>query len=354
MTIEAKIDEYIEENIPTKQEITVFRNKGLLDLDCIRTFGINVKECDNPIGQFGTGLKYAIAVLLRHGINVEMFIDGGRYKFQERHEPVRGKEFGFVYMNDEKLAFTTDLGKHWELWMAFRELYSNTIDEGGFCDIMEDWNIEPSWGQTMFCIESEEFAEIAREKGKIFLESEEPVIKHRNLEIHAGASNVAFNKGIRVAEFEKPAMNTYNLQYATLTEDRTLYGTHQVMDPLLECTVQSDDPGFIEKILTASQDFLESDLNFSKFAVREGIASTVFWKSLKKTIKKGRDKVNPTALRLYDSVRQSMAKMRQSETVSYTVTFAKPANIEDDEIILKLENVIEDHYDVEAKVRRSN
>ena len=45
----------------------IFENPGEIDPVAIITFGINVKESDHPIGFFGTGLKYALAILLREG-----------------------------------------------------------------------------------------------------------------------------------------------------------------------------------------------------------------------------------------------------------------------------------------------
>jgi len=45
----------------------VFGNDGGLDLQAAMTFGVSAKETNNPFGQFGTGLKYAVAILLRTG-----------------------------------------------------------------------------------------------------------------------------------------------------------------------------------------------------------------------------------------------------------------------------------------------
>jgi len=41
----------------------VFENQGEIDLIAFTPFGVNTKETDSPIGFFGTGLKYATAVL---------------------------------------------------------------------------------------------------------------------------------------------------------------------------------------------------------------------------------------------------------------------------------------------------
>lgn len=52
----------------------IFENPGEIDPRMISTFGVNVKENDSAIGFFGTGLKYAIAILLRnhHRISIQL------------------------------------------------------------------------------------------------------------------------------------------------------------------------------------------------------------------------------------------------------------------------------------------
>ena len=42
-----------------------FKSNGLIDPLCITTIGVSVNESENPIGFFGTGLKYAIAIRQR-------------------------------------------------------------------------------------------------------------------------------------------------------------------------------------------------------------------------------------------------------------------------------------------------
>jgi len=43
-----------------------FSNPGLIDLTGLKTFGLTSKaEQSDKIGRFGTGLKYAVAVILR-------------------------------------------------------------------------------------------------------------------------------------------------------------------------------------------------------------------------------------------------------------------------------------------------
>jgi len=109
----------------------VFKNSGNIDIKSITTFGVSSKENDSAIGYFGTGLKYAIAILLREGCEITIHTGGKKYEFGTQRQTVRVDEFTFVTMNGEALAFTTELGKNWQLWQAFRELYCNCTDEGG-------------------------------------------------------------------------------------------------------------------------------------------------------------------------------------------------------------------------------
>ena len=53
--------------------MVVFENTGEIDILSISSFGVSVKEGDSPIGFFGTGLKYAIAVLLRHNQKITAY-----------------------------------------------------------------------------------------------------------------------------------------------------------------------------------------------------------------------------------------------------------------------------------------
>ena len=88
-----------------------FGNQGAMDLDVIRVMGVSVKVKDNPIGFFGTGLKFAICTLLRSGHKVKLIINGVEvYEFSVEDVTIRGETFQRIKMNDELLPFTTELG----------------------------------------------------------------------------------------------------------------------------------------------------------------------------------------------------------------------------------------------------
>ena len=108
----------------------VFRNQGLIDLTAVRTLGVSVKE-EGAIGYFGTGLKFAIATILRNGGQVIIWRGEDRHEFGVSPADVRGKSFDIVTLDGAEIGFTTKLGRDWEPWMAFRELACNALDEGG-------------------------------------------------------------------------------------------------------------------------------------------------------------------------------------------------------------------------------
>lgn len=209
---------------PRSSSLVYFLNPGLLPMECITTFGVSVKVNDGPIGYFGTGLKYAIAVLLRNGCSVAIRIADEVYNFTVEDHEIRGKSFSLIMMNGYRLPFTTELGKNWELWQAYRELYSNCMDERGYVmsTDRDDSPDELMDHHDSTCIMVGGLSEV-HESRSGFILSTQP--KHRlpTLEIHEplpGIKPGIFYKGIKVLEL--PTKYSYNmLGSVTLTEDRT-------------------------------------------------------------------------------------------------------------------------------------
>ena len=65
----------------------IFRNKGVIDPKSIVTFGVSSKTGSNSIGFFGTGLKYAIAILLRNKCSFTVY--AGKKPLRVRKNKVR-------------------------------------------------------------------------------------------------------------------------------------------------------------------------------------------------------------------------------------------------------------------------
>lgn len=242
-------------------KIVSFQNDGLIDPISICTFGVNAKDTDNPIGYFGTGLKYAIAVLLRKKNEIEIKTGEEVYTFDLENTVIRGKSFDVVRMNGNPVGFTTELGKRWEMWQAFREIYCNAIDEGGN---VYDGEIEHSANKTTILVKGDEFYNAFLEKDSIILNSP-CAIPHFETDIHSGNNDAVFYKKIRIYKMPRPTLYTYNIKQALdITEDRTAASFHQVCKRLADAIVRIDDVQVIEDILTCDNYYFEHEIDLSE------------------------------------------------------------------------------------------
>ena len=240
-----------------------FQNKGLIDPLAISTFGISAKENDAAIGFFGTGLKYAIAILLREGCGITIMRGTEEIVFSTITREVRGKDFDIVCMNGEPMGFTLELGKTWKLWQAFRELYCNTLDE---CGETLGNRVALDEDSTTIIVRGEAFyKEYVNREQTLLMGKPDYVIDHGQLEIHNKPGGKIYYQGIRVGAFERQSIFTYNiLSSIDLTEDRTIKDMGQVNAVIRGALLRSTDKKMIEKFLSAPQDSHEAtvDLNW--------------------------------------------------------------------------------------------
>ncbi len=250
--------------------LVVFTNPGELDLRLLAVMGVNVKPqaSGHPIGQFGTGFKYALAVLLRSGVQIAIQSGLQQVRVITSRTELRGQEFETVELaerigegEDEEiehfvpLGFTTQLGRNWQPWMAFRELWSNAQDEGGGNPELVDQFPPAEAGITRIVLGGDvalaEFTKI----GDWLVTSSPVVVIPGELEIHPAAGNSAvFYRGIRVYSHEGKATYSYNiLSDQTLTEDRTL-DSYSCRQAIVRAVAKVTDQQVAEVILL-SQDW---------------------------------------------------------------------------------------------------
>lgn len=254
----------------------VFRNTGTLDPASITTFGVSSKEKAGAIGFFGTGLKYAIAILLREGCRITVHTGGRRLEFGTERARVRVDDFTFVTMNGERLGFTTELGKTWETWAAFRELYCNCMDEDG--EVYEsDYGTPLDAGQdeTVIVVEGEAFRDVWTRRSEVIL-NKEPLYRGEAVHICPGASEYLFYRGVRVSRLNKPSLFTYNIQRKIdLTEDRTVKYPFEVDYAIIHGWMNCDQESTVELAVTASSQTYERDLQFAGNVPSEAFKSVV-------------------------------------------------------------------------------
>lgn len=248
-----------------------FINKGHIDPIAITTFGVSAKDNTSAVGFFGTGLKYAIAVVLRLGGKVTVWQGLTPYEFGVQTNSVRGKDFDTVTMNGTPLGFTTHLGVNWEPWQAYRELYCNARDEAE--SRVEPRRRKPRDGYTTVHVSGcEAMMEAHATRGSIFLQSK-PLAEMPGVAIHPGESTHLYYQGVRVHELNKPALFTYNLtDHQMLTEDRTLRYAFIAESQIRSAWLAVENEGLLDDLFTkaTSDTFEMQKLDFNDAAQPPG------------------------------------------------------------------------------------
>jgi hypothetical protein len=105
------------------------------------TLGLGSKRGDETkIGHKGSGMKFAIAALHRHGSRLRVEVDGRTWTTTAAEVTVRGVTHTIINLvadNGEvmpaNIALTAGEDTWGAPWFALRELLQNTLDEGGTC-----------------------------------------------------------------------------------------------------------------------------------------------------------------------------------------------------------------------------
>lgn len=272
-----------------------FDTPGPIDMRATRTFGLSAKEGDNPIGFFGTGLKYAIAILVRNRANLTIESEGQTYHFDVKNNEFRGNDYLAITCNGEEMPFTTHLGAKWEMWMAFRELYCNTKDEGG---ITHDEISRPlTQGWSRISVVNPGFYSSYVNRSEYFIENEWPLAAHGRVEIYKGSSAYAFYKGIRAHTHQYPAMNRYNfIGNMDLTEDRTMVSPWVLNRRVPSVIARCNDRNLIRKFVLAQQGTMEQSFSFD---ISQEEVSQEFMEVMKPLMRDKTGRVNRSAQELY-------------------------------------------------------
>lgn len=243
----------------------VHRTPGLIPIEAFTIAGLSAKpNSTNPIGRFGTGLKYAIAVLVRHGIKVTLFIGQHEYVFYKKEGIFREANVTFLRMKRRKgilatwtyhdLPFTTQYGRDWELWQAFRELHANTLDEGGTTYLATSVapngiGLEPWDEETLFIIEDSRYVDTFLDMDRIFLpDGARERSGPEGIQVLDRPSKHIYYRGMRVMDLSEKSLYTYNfLEDIDLTEDRTAKYPGLIQARIVGMLQESEDPILLEK-----------------------------------------------------------------------------------------------------------
>ena len=213
-----------------------YATPSLLPIEAFSVMGMSAKpNSTNPIGEFGTGLKLAVAATLRLGGKFRMRIGGVEYEFYvktrefrgTRHEQVmlRKRKGVFHKWSYQELPFTLNYGRNLDWWQIHRELESNTRDENG--SVMAyggEWLNGATDEQTIIEVEHPGVV-VAATEGEVFFDpgDEKPVWSTSAVDVYDLPSKHMYYRGVRVFTLQHPSRFTYNFKpgQVRLTEDRS-------------------------------------------------------------------------------------------------------------------------------------
>lgn len=236
-------------------------NIGVAPADAFTVLGVSMADQSNNagmIGQFGSGSKHSIALLLRNELQPIVFAGNLKLEFSTRPQVVSDSQatkrfervvvkFGGTDINGvsrsatEDLGFVLDFGRlDWDdVAMGLREFVSNAIDRsirekgdwsGVTVDVVSESQVRAKAGYTrVFVPLTPEVLEFYNNLGKWFLHFSEPeslgkaILPKANRNLGDRKAAVIYRRGVRVREFESSdteSLFDYNLDNLTIDESR--------------------------------------------------------------------------------------------------------------------------------------
>ena len=237
----------------------------------ISSMGDSSKRGDSStIGQFDSGLKYCIALLLRN--NVEFIIktydnDGilNTFKCQTELKKCKNtnkeKELINILFNDYsddtsgviETGFALQLGYNWELWMALRELYSNMLDEKGHISTEENQIIDYGTVMTLNFNDTNPFFDVWQNK-HLYINTCEPLYKLSDsidiLKNDEGYLRI-YKQNILVFENKtKPSRFAYNIKFGEIDERRILSNISSIEENISSYIMTTTNEDYLRSIIT--------------------------------------------------------------------------------------------------------
>jgi hypothetical protein len=237
-------------------------NPGAVPPDAFTVLGVSLADTNNNpgvIGQFGSGSKHSVALLLRNALQPIVFAGTLKLEFSTRPQVVSDaqatKQFERVVVkyggtdavtgssrsSTEDLGFVLEFGRlDWDdVAMALREFVSNAIDRsirevgdwsGVTVEIVNDSQVRAKAGFTrVFVPLTAEVLAFYNQLGKWFLHFNEPesltkaILPKKNRNLSDRKAAVIYRRGVRVREFESSdteSLFDYNLDDLRIDESR--------------------------------------------------------------------------------------------------------------------------------------
>lgn len=250
----------------------LIQNAGEIDPRAFSLLGISVKEIDDPIGMFGSGLNYSVALAAREGVEVVVFSGTKRIEFCQIPTEFRGRRTQRidVLVEDEVIptSITTDFGKHdWnDHWLILREFFANAADEGSHVLRLADEDPvgEPGCSRV--------FIQITPRLRQV-VDNLEYYIRSTGLIEETGTGRIysrlgekcrIYKQGIFVTELPVSSLYDYDLFDLNLTESRTATVSDirwAIAELLATCSLERRVE-FIKAVTNTQEKLIERDLYY--------------------------------------------------------------------------------------------
>lgn len=252
-----------------KMKYLKIQNQGELDIRLVALMGGTTKiDNTSKIGQFGTGLKYAISYLVRTENKFKLFIGENEVVFESKDEVIGDSSFKEIYCNGKSMSITTRYGYQWKAWEAIREIWCNAIDEGKHCkEVLESTEIVGFVDTTTFYIEvSEDIEDVLTNWNQFFLEAT-PIFEDDKIAIYENTDKplrIYKNNTLIHVDGYYESRFMYDFKTAELNELRQYIGYAQ---SVIASAILRSNKQLIDVILKDFQDrntgnFIEYTLGF--------------------------------------------------------------------------------------------
>jgi len=218
----------------TKQFLQI-QSKGIIDNKAMTLIGASTKtKDDSKIGQFGSGLNYSIASLVRQDIPFLIFKGNEEIKIGTKPVDFKDETFNVILIDGKETSFTDTMGaKDWVGAFPFiREIYANALDEDENATIKLVENIEMKDGYTTFIIEAtEEVTEVINNFSSYFCKDETSLFKdEKKGSIHPKTESVVvFRHGIQAYKNSNlQSIFNYDLNEVGVNESRVIKDQYEM------------------------------------------------------------------------------------------------------------------------------
>jgi len=244
------------------------QNNKEVEKQAITLLGASSKRDDSgKIGFFGSGFKYAIAVLLRNNIDIKIYSGTKEIVVGTKKTKFRGVDFEIITIDKKETSLTTDIGIDWKVWFAIRELYCNAIDEGEHTISLAD-SPEGQKGKTNVFIKlTDETKGVLDNWNKYFSE------KRKDILVESGGDKIfrsntdtilIYRKGIQVYEEPKSSLYHYDLRSVEINESRVVKNTWSVFYDITNLLKRRSTIEMAEEIFECKDTF-ESKIDWDTY-----------------------------------------------------------------------------------------